>query len=242
MQKLKNFYDEQVDRDVVCIAVDDEPIALNIISAHIAKIPWLKLDASFTSSSKAIEHIREHTLDLVFLDINMPDLSGLELAGMIEGPVHIIFTTAYSEHAIEGFELGATDYLLKPISFERFLKACERVRKSGSSEKSTIARSTEAIFFKDGYHWIRINIPDIIFVEASDNYVLFHGKDKPVMVRMTLSEAMSRLTEKGFMRIHKSYGVALSKIEKVETTNVIVAGRKVPLSPGYKTDLLKALE
>lgn len=225
-----------------CIAVDDEPIALSIVQNHCLNIPWLELDGIFTSATKAVEHLRKHVVDLVFLDINMPDLSGLEMAGMIERSVNIIFTTAYSEHAVDGFEIGAADYLLKPISFERFLKACERVRALRNTSQYDESRSRDAIFFKDGYHWIRIKIPDLIYLEASDNYVLFHGKEKPVMVRITLSDAMNRLTEKGFRRIHKSYGVALSKIEKVETTSVIAAGHKIPLSSAYKTELLKALE
>ena len=225
-----------------CIAVDDEPIALKIISTHISKIPWLQLQSGFTSATKAMDYIRENEIDLVFLDINMPDLSGLEMAGMIHSRTNVIFTTAYSEHAIEGFELGATDYLLKPISFERFLKACERARQVSVNGSSKPSVPTDAIFFKDGYHWIRINLADIIYVEASDNYVLFHGKEKPVMVRMTLSDAMNRLTEKGFIRIHKSYGVAVSKIEKVGSNHVMASGKEIPLSSSYKASLLKLLE
>jgi two-component system, LytTR family, response regulator len=242
MQPSSNYYDQSEPVRLNCIAVDDEPIALNVIKSHVERITWLRMAAVFRSANSALDFLRIEKIDLVFLDINMPDLSGLEMAGMIDSNIRVIFTTAYPEFAIEGFEMAATDYLLKPISFERLLKACDRARAAINSGSIVPAPSHDNIYFKDGYNWIRINTTDLVYLEAADNYVLFHGAGKPVMVRITLSEAMSRLADKGFIRVHKSFGVALSKVERIDSNAIIAGESNIPLSKSYRDELLRKIQ
>ena len=222
---------------IKCIAVDDEPIALNIIRTHAKEISYLDLCKEFTSANEALLYLKDHETDIVFLDINMPDLSGLEMAEMLKGNIKVIFTTAHSEFAVKGFEIDAMDYLLKPISFERFKKACERAREQ--LKNNTQFRSIPGtLYLKDGYNWIRINTEELIYVEASDNYVVFNESGKKTLVRITLAEALDKLSAYGFVRVHKSFGIAVSRIQKIEKKHIIVAEQKIPLSSGYRKNVL----
>lgn len=222
---------------IKCIAVDDEPIALNIIRTHAKEISYLDLTRDFTSANEALLYLKDHEAGLVFLDINMPDLSGLEMAEMLNKNIKVIFTTAYAEFAVKGFEIDAMDYLLKPISFERFKKACERAREQ--LKNNTQFRSTpDTLYLKDGHNWIRINTDELIYVEASDNYVMFNEPGKKTLVRITLAEALDKLSSYGFVRVHKSFGIPVSKIQKIEKKYIIVAEQKIPLSSGYRKNIL----
>ncbi|MCC9167567.1 LytR/AlgR family response regulator transcription factor [Pontibacter harenae] len=221
-----------------CIAIDDEPIALNIIRAHAEKVPFLNLEATFASATEALTYVRQQKVDLIFLDINMPDLSGIEFARIAGTDAKIIFTTAYAEYAVQGFELAATDYLLKPISFARFLQACTRVQEQFSASK---AQLDNFLFVKDGYNMVRINLDELLYIEADDNYLTFYEVGQRTVTRMTLTEATAKLVGKPFLRVHKSFIVALPKIEKIERHQLTVSGTSIPLSSNFKQELLQKL-
>jgi two-component system LytT family response regulator len=231
---------EEVLKKINCIAVDDESMALTVIRSHVSKIPWLQLDAVFKSAGTALAYLAESPADLIFLDIQMPGMTGLEMAGFVNGNTRIIFTTAYPDYAVKGFEIAALDYLLKPIGFERFLSACERARNQLMSATPAIEKRS-ALYLKDGFNWIRIDPETVIYLEASDNYVIFYEANRKLTVRMTLSEALEKLRQHGFERIHKSYGVALSAIERIEGNKIVTKLAVIPLSEKYKTQVLEKL-
>lgn len=225
---------------ITAIAVDDEPVALDIIRLHADKVPFLELKQVFHSAKDALAYLNKNAVDLVFLDIRMPDITGLEMAELINEQQQVIFTTAYSEHALKGFDLAATDYLLKPISYSRFLQACKLAeQRIGAGPRDTAG--PEALFVKDSYHWAKVLIDQIIYIKAEDNYISLVEKSKRTLTRMTLQEISSRLPARQFMQIHKSYIIALAAIEKLEQHQVTVAGEKIPLSKAYKGELFQKL-
>lgn len=215
------------------IAIDDEPIALDIIQNFANKVPFLSLEKTFLSAKEALVYWHENPCDLVFLDINMPDITGLEVAQIIDKQTLIVFTTAYSEHAVKGFELEALDYLLKPFEFGRFMQTCNRAYEKLSPNQ----QYAPYIFVKDGYHWVRIVLDDLLYVESDGNYLNFVEKNRKVLSRMTIAEALKNLPERAFCRVHKSYIVALDKIEKLEKQQVIIATKEIPLSINFKEEL-----
>ncbi len=221
------------------IAIDDEPMALEVIKAHASKVPFLDLQACFTDAVKGLEYIKENPVQILFLDIKMPDISGMELATLLPKQTLVIFTTAYSEHAVKSFELDAVDYLLKPFNLSRFLKACQKAQewhilKNGQTEE-------KAIFIKTGYEQVKINFEDLLFCEAAGNYVTFHLPKEKILSRMTFGETETILPNT-FIRTHRSFTVNKSQIEKIERHQVTVQGGKcVPISGSYYDDLMKAL-
>lgn len=225
-----------------CIAIDDEPIALDIIRAHAAKVPGLTLARTFVSTTEALAFLRQEPIDLIFLDINMPDITGLELANVIGNKTRIIFITAFAEFAVNGFELGVDDFLLKPVSFSRFLQACTRVRERLDAQRTPkeSAGQQNYLFLKTGYEWERLHLADLLFIAADDNYLTFHTPTKKILVRMTLSEALEKLPHRHFTRVHRA--VALAKIEKVEKHQLTITGQKIPLSANYRDNLLRMLQ
>lgn len=222
---------------IKAIAIDDEPVALDIIKAHVEKVPFIQLEASFISAAKALSYLSRNAVGLVFLDISMPDVSGLEFAEMARHKAQIIFTTAFSEHALKGFELEATDYLLKPINFDRFYKACLLAETRETSNSTVEAEKT--MFVKDGHNWVQIKLSEILYVQAQDNYVNICEKNRSTLTRMTLSELEKKLPEQDFLRVHKSYVIALAKIEKIEKDRIMIERVKIPLSRLYREVLLK---
>ncbi|MGA6117592.1 LytR/AlgR family response regulator transcription factor [Sphingobacterium anhuiense] len=223
------------------IAIDDEPVALDIIRIHAQKINFLKLDNSFSSGGEAMDFLESATIDLVFLDINMPDISGLELAKLIKYKTQVIFTTAYVEHALKGFDLAVTDYLLKPINFSRFLQACQLA--NSRKQKMPVLNNTaeNALFVKDGHNWVSIILANILYIQGQDNYISIVEQDKKTLTRMTLNEVQNRLPDDQFMRIHKSYITSLFQISKIENHQVVIKDIKVPLSRAYREELLKKI-
>jgi len=211
------------------IAVDDEPIALDVIKNHAAKIPDLQLLGTFSSAIEALTFIKTNAVDLIFLDISMPDLSGIEFAGMVNQQSQIIFTTAHPEYALKGFELAATDYLLKPINFSRFLQACNEASKRIVENYSGTAQP-ESLFVKDGYNWMQIKFDNLLYVQAEDNYVSLVEADRRTLTRMTMAEIQSKLPGDQFFRVHKSYIIALNKIDSIEKHQVNIGAAKIPLT------------
>lgn len=216
-----------------CIIVDDEPMAISVLRSHAAKLSFLRIESAFYSATEALAFLQTQKTDLVFMDIEMPDLSGIELARVLGDSVKIIFTTAYPQYAIAGFELAVTDYLLKPVSFDRFSIACNRVRESLSLPDEKF------IFVKTGYDWVRIDLDSLLYLEAEDNYVTFYEACRKTLCRMTLREAMEKLPPGKFLRIHKSYVVAVFRVDKIERGQVMVGGRYLPVSATFREVLMK---
>ncbi|GAB2550326.1 LytR/AlgR family response regulator transcription factor [Spirosoma aerophilum] len=221
-----------------CIAIDDEPIALDIIKAHAGKVPFLDLKRTFLNAFDALTFLNTEAVDLIFLDINMPDLTGLDFAQVVGNKSLVVFTTAYPEYALQGFELSALDYLLKPIAFGRFMQAANKAyeRLAGDSKKSPF------VFVKDGYDWVRINLEELQYVESEGNYLTFQETGKKALTRMTITEAIDLLPADQFMRVHKSYIVALDRIEKIERHQLTIGKAQVPLAGSYRDELMERVK
>lgn len=224
------------------IAIDDEPIALEIVKNHAEKVPFLSLDETFTHAFKAMEYLQTNPVDLIFLDIKMPDISGIDFFKSLRRKPSVIFTTAYSEHAVTGFDLDAVDYLLKPFSLGRFLKACNKVQDSLAVRSSTDVLTNEGfIFLKTGYEQVRLDFEKIDYLEATGNYVNFVCGDQQILSRMTLSECEALLPHPQFVRIHRSFVVNIHKIQKVERHQVTANGYTLPVGNSYHANLKQML-
>ncbi|MVM35505.1 response regulator [Spirosoma sp. HMF4905] len=213
------------------IAIDDEPAALEVLSRYAEKVPFLALTATFLSTADALTYLHTQRNELIFLDIRMPDLNGTEFAQLI-APLQkrIIFTTAYPEYALEGFALNALDYLLKPIEFSRFLHSCNR-----AYSQSVLQRGEpSSLFVKDGYDWVRVNLQEVLYIHSDTNLLFIHQENRQVSTRMTLAEMIELLPEGQFIRIHKSYVVALNFIRKIERHQVTVGNVLIPLASSYR--------
>lgn len=221
------------------IAIDDEPIALEIVRSHASRVPFLELVAEFTDAFKALNYLQMERVDLIFLDIKMPDISGLDFFKSLSKKPLVIFTTAYSEHAVTSFDMDAVDYLLKPFSLPRFIQSCNKAFELYNFRNST--EPQDYLFVKDGYDQQKIYIDDILFLEAAGNYVTFTLTDKKILTRSTFAEAINLLPAGKFVRIHRSYVVSVSKIGKVERHQVTIGSHKVPVSGVYRNDLQQAL-
>ncbi|PSL33509.1 LytR/AlgR family response regulator transcription factor [Chitinophaga ginsengisoli] len=216
---------------LTAIAIDDEQVALSVIRTHAAEVPFLEIKEYFTDPFKALEYLQREKVDLLFLDIRMPDVSGLELMAALPGGPMVIFTTAYSEHAVQSFELDALDYLLKPFSFERFLKACNKAK--GLQELIQQRQKSDVpahIMVKSGYEQYKVPFDDILYLESAGNYISFVLKDKRILSRLSMQEALALLPPDKFTRVHRSFIVANNKIEKADR-NCLYIGQ-VPVSIG----------
>jgi len=216
---------------LTAIAIDDEPLALEVVRSHAAKVPFLNLKAEFTDAFKAMEYLQHEPVDLLFLDIKMPDISGIDLLSCLSKKPLVIFTTAYSEHAVESFELDAIDYLLKPFALTRFVKACNKANEIHNLRGSVDKK--EYLFLKTGYDQMRVNFGDICYLEATGNYVNFVLKDKTILSRMTITEVEALLPANQFIRIHRSFIAAVNKIDKIERHQVLVNGAVLPVGNSY---------
>jgi len=220
---------------ITAIAIDDEPVALDIISRHAEKVPFVELKKTFISATEALAYVTKESVDLVFLDINMPDISGLEVAGLLGRELQIIFTTAHLEYAVNGFDMAIADFLLKPINYSRFLQACMQVQKKMEAGEGN---RSESLFVKDGYNWVKIRFDELQYIKAEDNYCSLFCADKRIMTRMTLQELAEKLPANKFSRVHKSYMVNVAAVEKLENHQLLINGICVPVSQSYR-DVLK---
>jgi len=217
------------------IAIDDEPVALEVIRAHAAKVPFLELKAEFTDAFKALDYLQKNQIDLLFLDIKMPDISGLEFLRSLNKKPLVIFTTAYSEHAVTSFELDAVDYLLKPFSLARFVKACTKANELYQFRNNH--QSQDYIFIKTGYEQVKVRFDDIFYIEAEGNYVNVVSKNGKYLTRMTFTEMDSLLPSSKFVRLHRSYIVSLAAIDKIERHQVLINGQLIPVGESYAQNL-----
>lgn len=222
------------------IAVDDEPIAIDIIRSHAARVPYLDLKAGFTDAFKAMEYLQKETIDLIFLDIKMPDISGIEFFNSLAKKPLLIFTTAYSEHAVTSFEMDAVDYLLKPFSLARFIKGCNKAYELYNFRNAS--ETADHLYVKTGYEQLKVMYDDILYLEASGNYVTFVLKDRNILSRSTFAEVANTLPANRFVRVHRSYIVAITKIDKVERQQVTVQKAIIPVSDAYSQNLTDALK
>lgn len=222
------------------IAIDDEPIALDIIKSHASKVPFLDLKAVFTDAFKALEYLQKEGIDLIFLDIKMPDISGIEFFNSLSKKPLLIFTTAYTEYAVTSFDLDAVDYLLKPFSLARFIKGCNKAFELYNLRNSS--ETADHLFIKTGYEQVKVSFEDILYLEATGNYVSFVLKEKSILSRSTFIEAVNMLPADKFVRVHRSYLVAVNKIDKVERHQVTIGSIKIPISEAYSQDLAAALK
>jgi DNA-binding LytR/AlgR family response regulator len=222
------------------IAIDDEPIALDVVKALAGKVGFLDLVGVYTDAYEAMKRLQQEKIDLLFLDIKMPDISGIELLRSIPSPPMVIFTTAYSEHAVQSFELDAIDYLLKPFSQSRFLKACNKAFELYQLKHGAAPAAPPGhLFIKSGYGQVRVRLDDILYLQSTGNYMQFVLRDEKVLSRLTMSEAEALLPPPAFVRIHRSYLVASGKVERIERDTVWVAGRELPIGAGYAGEIGK---
>lgn len=220
------------------IAVDDEPLALEVVRTLASKVPYLELTASFTDAFQALEYLQKEPVDLIFLDIKMPDITGLEFVTSLQKKPLVIFTTAYSEHAVTSFELDAIDYLLKPFSLARFVKACNKAQELYLLRNGGTADTAKNyVFLKTGYEQVKVYFSEILYLEAAGNYVTFVLEGKKLLTRMTISEASDMLPPEKFVRVHRSYIVAKDRIDKIERHQVCIKGNEVPVGASYMQQL-----
>jgi two-component system LytT family response regulator len=226
---------------LAAIAIDDEPVALDVIKNLSAKIPFIDLKAGFTNAFDAIDYLGREKVDLLFLDIKMPDISGIDFLRSIPNPPMVIFTTGYSEHAVQSFELDAIDYLLKPFSLSRFLKACNKALEQFQFRNKNAEASLSSVFVKSGYEQLRVELNDILYAESNGNYIDFVLKDKKITSRLTMSEAEALLPSSLFVRIHRSYIVARKQVTRVDKNYVWVNETALPVGANYIHEISKII-
>ncbi|WP_026773770.1 LytTR family DNA-binding domain-containing protein [Asinibacterium sp. OR53] len=215
-----------------CIAIDDEPLALQLINEYCGKISFLGLEKVFTNTDEAKAYLNQNPVDLVFLDIQMPDINGIQFyKGLNQKPL-VIFTTAYKDFAVEGFNVDAVDYLLKPFEYDRFLKAAYKA-KEYLEFLSSQELQLNSIFVKVNYEIMKINLKDIELVEALDDYIKIYIKPNPVLTLMTLKSIQEKLPARDFVRVHRSFIVPLARIEKFSKTKLWIAGKEIPIGSSY---------
>ncbi|MCD2259201.1 LytR/AlgR family response regulator transcription factor [Psychroserpens luteolus] len=226
---------------IEAIIIDDEPKAIELLENYCNRSSVILCIKSFRNPIEALQFIEQKTPQVIFLDINMPKLSGTQLAKLIPSNSHIIFTTAYPEYAVESYNLNATDYLLKPITYQRFFKAVDKVSIALKKETELKNKSTKpTIIVKSGYEKYQISIDDILYLEKDGNYMVYHTLKKKILARETVSAALERLPET-FIQTHKSFIVSTTHIEVLKSKHVHIKGVKIPVSHRYKVNLEQKL-
>jgi len=222
-----------------CVIVDDEQGAIDVLSGFVEKVSWLELSAAFTDPLEALNYLSQESVHLVFMDINMPDLDGLQLARLIQGlGLEIIFCTAYPEHAVESYEVQALDYLLKPIPFDRFLSAVNRAKvkatqdDSGASETRPSSRSQ--IFIKSGSQIHQVPADGISTIKKDGHYIVLKVNGRELLSRMTFSQLLELLPQEDFIQVHRSWVVAIGKIEIIQKQFIQIEGKEIPIGDAYK--------
>jgi two-component system, LytTR family, response regulator len=235
-----------------CIAVDDEPLALDIIQDYIGRIPFLEFKERFESAVDALNYIKAYPVDLLLLDIQMEDLTGIQFLKILDTKPLVILTTAYASYALQGYELDVTDYLLKPISFDRFLQAAHKAHERYmlmSEEKQQQEKPLEIrnpridyFFVKTEYRLQKVNFNDILYVEGQGDYLKIVTKDENIMTLQSFGMMEESLPAGHFVRIHRSYIIALDKIDNITKNQVFIAGQAFPVSDTYKENFFSVLE
>ena len=232
-----------------CIVLDDEALALDLIEDNIRKVPFLELVKKCTGAFDAMEILKLEQVDLIFLDIQMPDLSGIQFLKSLKTKPLVIFTTAYEKYAIEGFELDVIDYLLKPFSFERFLKAVNKASEFLELKNKSISNGTQDeirsshdfIFVKADYKLVKIDFTDILFIEGLKDYIKIFTGEKPIITLMSMKLIEERLPAGEFVRVHRSFIVALKKIRFIQRNFIQIGEREIPISDNYRDQLFSII-
>ena len=230
---------------ISCIIVDDEPLAVKLLESFVTKTPDLRLLGSFTDSVEAINAIKEQKPDLLFLDIQMPDLNGMELAHMIPANTRVIFTTAFKEYAFESYEVSALDFLLKPIRYNKFLSAVEKAKQWYEREPADDDNKTKSLFIRVDGELRNITIDSITYVSGMKDYVMFYldGETKPLITHLTMKAVEAMLPTDKFLRVHRSYIIAVDKIKKIDRNDCIYIGEEIIHVPeGYQAQFKEFIE
>lgn len=239
-----------------CIVVDDEPLAVEKLSAYVEKVPFLELQQSFTNGLDALQFLKENETDLLFLDIQMDDLTGIQLLEVLKKKPYIVITSAYSEYAIKGFELEVSDYLLKPISFDRFLQSANRIYDKismqskneaavSAPETNTHLQNSAApdyMFVKTEYRMQKVLFPDIHYIEGMKDYLRIVCPEKRIMTLTNFKNMLDMLPDEQFCRIHKSYIINLSKIQSIEKSHILVLNERLPIGNSFRKSFFELLE
>lgn len=238
-----------------CLIVEDEPMARKLLTQYVEKAPGIELLAALSSPLAALDFLKEHSPDVLFLDVQMPEITGIGLLKILKKKPLVVLTTAYSEYAIEGYELDVTDYLLKPITFERFLKCVEKLHQTKGHRLPHAAPATpsapatapedpmpEYLFVKDGTKSVRVNFADIQYIEGMKDYVRIHTPDKKITTLQSLKKLTALLPSKEFVRVHHSYIVAMKWVEEVHRDEVLIGGTLVSVSDTYRGDFKKMVD
>ncbi|MEI6696100.1 MAG: LytTR family DNA-binding domain-containing protein [Bacteroidota bacterium] len=227
---------------ISCIAIDDEPLALEIISSYVSKVSFLDLKGCFTDPFKAAEIIKNEKIDLLFLDIEMPDLSGMQFLKSLKQQPMVIFVTAYHKYAVEGFNMDAVDYLLKPIEFDRFFKAVNKAFDYHQFVNNQQPSEENYIFVKSDYQIKKINIDEISHIEGLDDYIKIYSGESFVLSLMTLKSIVSKLPPKKFIRVHRSFIVSIQHIDSIQRMRIHIKKHIIPVSESYSTEFFKIIE
>jgi DNA-binding LytR/AlgR family response regulator len=225
-----------------CIAIDDEPLAINLVKEYIGKVSFLELVATFTDAIEAKKFLQQEKIDLLFLDIQMPDINGVQFYNSLSNKPMVIFTTAFSEYAVDGFNVNAVDYLLKPFEYDRFVKSVYKAKEYFEFTRSQEIQLT-SIFVKSDYQLVKINLKDVLFIEGLDDYIRIHlTSHKSILTLMSLKAISEKLPPQEFVRIHRSYIVPLNRIEKVSSKKIEIAGKEVPIGISYADEFFKLMD
>ncbi|MFC0515378.1 LytR/AlgR family response regulator transcription factor [Mucilaginibacter angelicae] len=219
-----------------CLIVDDEPLAIQLLQKHIAQLDLFEVMGTCTNAIQALSVLQRHTVDLLFMDIKMPQLSGLDLLKNLQHPPKTILTTAYREFALDGFELGVIDYLLKPITFDRFFKSVERYLNTVNYTVPEVLSSSEVqfVYLKSGHKFFKVNTHDILYAESLKDYVHVHTKENVIISKYKISDLEKELNGKGFLRIHRSFIVNLEHVTAFTTNDVEIGKLELPIGDTYK--------
>ncbi|WP_339704601.1 LytTR family DNA-binding domain-containing protein [uncultured Kriegella sp.] len=230
---------------LTCMIVDDEPMALNLVESYVKKTPYLTLRKKCSSAIEAVQFINNETVDVLFLDIQMPDLTGLEFSKMLPKHTRVIFTTAFDQYALEGFKVEALDYLLKPFDYAEFLTAANKALEwftlvKGKTE-TLVSKKKEFLFVKSEYKQLRIRLSDVLYFEGLKDYIKIWLKDnpKPILTIMSLKLLQEELPTSDFMRVHRSFIVSLKNIEVVERSQIVINKQRITISEQYKPQFLE---
>ena len=222
-----------------CIALDDEPMALEIIKAHCNQLSYIDLRYTFTQVSKAAKYLQQFPVDLIFLDIQMPDTNGINFYKNIQQEIMVIFTTAYSEYAIDGFQVNAVDYLLKPIKFKQFQLACEKANDYTDFLKSKHSKKQNALLVRSDYALVRIEFSDILYLETMEDYIRIHRKNRDfVRTIMSMKKMLEKLPKSDFKRVHRSYTVNQQAITAIRGKNIFIGEIIIPIGKTFEEDFL----
>jgi len=230
-----------------CWIVDDEPLALSLLESYVQRTPFLSLTGKYSNALSAMKHIAGEKVDVLFLDIQMPDVNGIELARIIDNHTRIIFTTAFSEYALEGYKVNAIDYLLKPFSFSEFLAAAKKAlnwfEMTESKANSEYVQENVGIFVKSEYRLLHVLYDDMLYIEGLKDYVKIYTESslKPILSLMSLKSLVEELPSERFIRVHRSYIIHLNKISSVDKNRIIIGKKQIPVGETYRKQFLSAI-